>query len=239
MDVVAPGSILAGMKPRILLSLALISAPLSAQDTPERPAVAAERTLVIIETTMGAITVALETERAPVTAANFLRYADEDRFDGTVFYRAMHLDWGEPPNGLLQGGTQNDPKRILPGIPHEPTSETGLSHTNGALSMARLDPGTATGDFSIMIKDQQGLDAQPGSDDPNLAAGYAVFGYVVEGMDVVLAIHASPRDPDAGEGWMKGQMLAEPVKITDVRRLETDSDRVQATARSTADQPAS
>lgn len=208
---------------RILAPLALLAFPLSAQEEAPPPPEAVEEfetTLVVLETTMGDITVALETERAPVTAGNFLRYADEDRFDGTVFYRAMHLDWGEPPNGLLQGGTQNDPDRILGGIAHEPTSETGLSHTNGALSMARLDPGTATGDFSIMVKDQTGLDAQPDSEDPNWKAGYAVFGYVVDGMDVVLAIHDTPRDPDAGEGWMKGQMLAEPVTIVDVRRVE-------------------
>ena len=208
---------------RILAPLALLAFPLSAQEeaaSPPEPVEEFETTLVVLETTMGDITIALETERAPVTAGNFLRYADEDRFDGTVIYRAMHLDWGEPPNGLLQGGTQNDPDRILDGIAHEPTSETGLSHTNGALSMARLDPGTATGDFSIMVKDQTGLDAQPDSDDANLKAGYAVFGYVVDGMDVVLAIHDTPRDPDAGEGWMKGQMLAEPVTIVDVRRVE-------------------
>ena len=206
--------------------LALVCSSLAAQETlpPDSEAKEPESTLVVLETTMGEITVALETERAPITAGNFLRYVDEDRFDGTVFYRAMHLDWGEPPNGLLQGGTQNNPERILEGIAHEPTNETGLSHTNGALSMARLDPGTATGDFSIMIKDQTGLDAQPDSDDPNLKAGYAVFGYVVDGMDVVHAIHASPRDPEKGEGWMKGQLLAEPVTIVDVRRIETAED---------------
>lgn len=206
---------------RTFISLAALAAsPLAAQDAD--PQTVHETTLVVLETTAGDITVALETERAPITARNFLRYADEDRFDGTVFYRAMHLDWGDPPNGLIQGGTQNDPDRILDGIAHEPTDQTGLTHTDGALSMARLDPGTATGDFSIMIKDQTGLDAQPASEDPNLRAGYAVFGYVVEGLDVVRAIHASPRDPDAGEGWMKGQMLAQPVTIIDVRRVSED-----------------
>ena len=199
-------------------ALALLSSPLAAQ----APAAEAqpETALVVLETTSGDITISLEVEQAPISAANFLRYVDEDRFDGTVFYRAMHLDWGEPPNGLLQGGTQNDPERILDGIAHEPTDQTGLSHTDGALSMARLEPGTATGDFSIMIKNQTGLDAQPGSDDPDLAAGYAVFGYVVDGMDVVRAIHAMPRDPDKGEGWMKGQMLAQPVRIINARRVE-------------------
>ncbi|MBX7534147.1 peptidylprolyl isomerase [Qipengyuania sp. GH1] len=206
---------------RTFISLAALAAsPLAAQDAD--PQTVHETTLVMLETTAGDITVALETERAPLTSRNFLRYVDEDRFDGTVFYRAMHLDWGDPPNGLIQGGTQNDPDRILDGIAHEPTDQTGLTHTDGALSMARLEPGTATGDFSIMIKDQTGLDAHAASEDPNLRAGYAVFGYVVEGMDVVRAIHASPRDPEAGEGWMKGQMLAQPVTIIDVRRVSED-----------------
>ena len=198
----------------------LITSPVFAQSEPELQSREYATQLVLIETTMGDITVSIETERAPVTAANFLRYVDEDRFDGTHFYRAMHLDWGEPPNGLLQGGTQMDPDRVLDPIAHEPTSQTGLSHTNGALSMARYDPGTSTGDFSIMIKDQTGLDADPTSSDPNLQLGFAVFGYVVDGMDVVQAIHALPPDPEKGEGWMKGQLLAEPVEIVDMRRVE-------------------
>ena len=198
----------------------LITSPVFAQSEPELQSREYATQLVLIETTMGDFTVSIETERAPVTAANFLRYVDEDRFDGTHFYRAMHLDWGEPPNGLLQGGTQMDPDRVLDPIAHEPTSQTGLSHTNGALSMARYDPGTATGDFSIMIKDQTGLDADPTSSDPNLQLGFAVFGYVVDGMDVVQAIHALPPDPEKGEGWMKGQLLAEPVEIVDMRRVE-------------------
>ncbi|WP_370187923.1 peptidylprolyl isomerase [Qipengyuania sp.] len=208
----------------LLAPLALFASPLLAQEEAPGAAKTYATQLVVIETTKGDITVAIETERAPVTAANFLRYVDEDRFDGTHFYRAMHLDWGEPPNGLLQGGTQMDPERVLPPIAHEPTTETGLSHTDGALSMARYDPGSATGDFSIMIKDQTGLDANPASSDPNLQAGFAVFGHVVEGMDVVHAIHAMPPDPDKGEGWMKGQLLAQPVTIVEMRRVEAVPD---------------
>ena len=179
-----------------------------------------ETTLVIIETTMGDITVALETQRAPITAANFLRYADEDRFDGTVFYRSLSVDWGDQPNGFIQGGTQNHPDRILDPIAHEPTNETGVLHLEGALSMARFDPGTATGDFSIMLREQIGQDADPDNEDPNRQLGYAAFGYVVDGMEVVHAIHGAPIDPELGEGWMRGQMLAEPVEIVDVRRVE-------------------
>ena len=184
----------------------------------KRPFPEAASVSVVLTTELGNITIALETERAPLTAKNFLRYVDEKRFDGTVFYRAMRLDREPRPNGLLQGGTQFDPKRILPPIPHEPTTRTGLTHTHGALSMAMGAPGSANGDFSIMIEDQTGLDADPSANDPVWQNGYAVFGYVTEGMDVVAAIHATPIDPDKGEGWMKGEMLAKPVKIISARR---------------------
>ena len=192
----------------VLAALLLPSAAASAQAT----------TNVVIETELGAIVVALETERAPLTAANFLRYADEKRFDGTVFYRAMRLDWDPQPNGLIQAGTQFDPARILPPIAHEPTSQTGLKHLAGTISMARYEPGSATGDFAIMLSPQPFLDADPTSEDPERRAGFAAFGQVVEGMDVVRAIFDAPVDPDKGEGAMKGQMLAPPVKIISVRR---------------------
>ncbi|GAA5051062.1 peptidylprolyl isomerase [Erythrobacter westpacificensis] len=209
------------MLKRFVLPLSLLATPLAAQDIAEVPPEADYETRdVVLQTTMGDIVIALEMERAPITAANFLRYVEEDRFDGTVFYRAMPLDWGEQPNGLIQGGTQWDPERVLPGIEHEPTSETGLTHSRGALSMAMGEPGTANGDFSIMLGDQTGLDADPTSDDPARRAGYAVFGYVTQGMDVVEAIHALPTDPDKGEGWMRGQMLAEPVEIVEARVVE-------------------
>ena len=99
-------------------------------------------------TSLGTIVVAVETERAPVTAANFLRYVDAKRFDGTTFYRAMKLG-KDGEYGLIQGGVRGDPKRALPPIAHEPTSKTGLTHDEGAISMARTTPGTATGDFFI------------------------------------------------------------------------------------------
>lgn len=196
------------------LSLTL-AAPAVAQDAPPP---APQTQLVVLETALGDITLAIETERAPVTAANFLRYVDQHRFDGTVFYRAMRLDWGEQPNGLIQGGAQMNPKRVLPPIAHEPTTQTGLSHVAGAISMARYAPGTATGDFSIMVSDQTGLDADPNGADDDAKAGFAVFGHVVSGMDVVRKIFDQPTDPDKGEGWMKGQLLAAPVTIVHARR---------------------
>jgi peptidyl-prolyl cis-trans isomerase A (cyclophilin A) len=197
-----------------VLSLSLAS-PVAAQEAPAQP----RTDLVVLETALGDITLAIETERAPVTAANFLKYVDQHRLDGTVFYRAMRLSWGEQPNGLIQGGTQNDPKRILPPIAHEPTSQTGLRHTAGAVSMARFAPGTATGDFSIMVSDQPGLDADTNGTTDDARAGFAVFGHVVSGMDVVRKIFDEPADPNKGEGWMKGQMLAKPVAIVHARRM--------------------
>ena len=206
------GSIVAAMLHRfvvVLAALLLAPAAASAQAT----------TSVVITTDLGAIVVALETERAPLTAGNFLRYADEKRFDGTVFYRAMRLDWDPQPNGLVQGGTQFDPARILPPIAHEPTSETGVEHLAGTISMARYEPGSATGDFAIMLSPQPFLDADPASEDESRRPGFAAFGRVVEGMDVVRAIFDAPVDPEKGEGAMKGQMLAQPVTIISVRRM--------------------
>ncbi len=197
-------------------ALAAITAlPAFAQDTAPAP-----RTMEIeLQTTEGDILIALEVERAPITAGNFLRYVDQHRLDGTVFYRSMVLDWEPHPNGLIQGGTQYDPARILPPIAHERTSDTGLAHARGALSMARNAPGTATGDFSIMLQAQPSMDADPDNADPQFHDGYAVFGQVIGGMEVVERIHQAPRDPDAGEGWMKGEMLAVPVVIVRAVRV--------------------
>lgn len=185
-----------------------------------RPYPDAAHVEVVLQTTLGPITIAVETERAPVTAANFLRYVDEKRFDGVTFYRAMDLGGPRQPSGLVQAGVTGNPKRVLPKIAHEPTSATGLNHTHGAVSMAMMAPGDADGDFFIMIEDQTGFDADPAATDPGWQAGYAAFGYVTDGMDVVAAILAAPRDPVRGEGLMKGQLLANEVTITSARRVE-------------------
>ena len=183
---------------------------------PPRPLAAVERVALVTE--LGTVELALDWAHAPISTANFLRYVDAKRFDGLTFYRAMHLAWGDQPNGLLQGGLR-DPRRLFPPIAHEPTSQTGLSHKAGAISMARNAPGTATADFSIMLSDLTGLDADPKSSDPEAQAGYAVFGKVTAGMDVVRKIWESPISPTLGEGGMRGQMLEAPVKILTARRL--------------------
>jgi cyclophilin family peptidyl-prolyl cis-trans isomerase len=188
-----------------------------------RPYPEAASVTVVLETELGPVTIVLETERAPVTAGNFLRYVDEKRLDGTTFYRAMELEGEGKPSGIVQGGTRGDPARVLPKIAFEPTTATGLTHAHGALSMAMAAPGDADGDFFIMIEDQKGFDADPTASDPAWAAGYAAFGYVTDGMGIVAKVLAAPRDAQAGEGVMKGQMLKPEVKIITARRAAATS----------------
>jgi peptidyl-prolyl cis-trans isomerase A (cyclophilin A) len=168
---------------------------------------------VAIDTSLGRIVVALDRAHAPITTANFLHYVDTHRFDGQNFYRAMHVGDG----GLIQGGVTTDARKLFPPIAHEPTTQTGLHNVAGAISMANAGPGTAKSDFFILLSDMQGLDANgPGGD----ANGFAAFGRVTEGMDVVKKIFDSPVSPTKGEGAMKGQMLDPQVKILKAARLK-------------------
>jgi len=186
--------------------------PPSTPAAPAPPARVYQTVPVILTTSMGPITIAVEVERAPLTAANFLRYVDQKRLDGTVFYRAFTFAPNFPDVGMIQGGTQNDPKRILKPVAHEPTTQTGLTHDNGAVSLAQGGPGTGTADFFIIIGDMKALDAKPG--DP----GFAVFGHVTQGMDLVRAIAVAPRSATKGIGAMKGQMLEPTITIATARR---------------------
>jgi peptidyl-prolyl cis-trans isomerase A (cyclophilin A) len=196
----------------LLLSALLLASPALAQE-PEPPAPPPPRTETVrLETPAGPILLAIEVERAPKTAANFLRYVREKRLDGTSFYRALKLT-PDGSYGLIQFGLKGDPKRALPPIAHEPTSSTGLTHGPGALSMARAAPGTAQADMFIIIGGLPSLDANPAERNE----GYAVFGRVVEGMETVTAILNAPTDPNAGEGAMKGQMIAKPIPLTSAR----------------------
>lgn len=171
---------------------------------------------VALKTTKGVITIDLNVGKAPITARNFLHYVDTRRFDHSTFYRAAHTE-GAPEIGLLQGGLRGDPAKVFKPIAHESTAKTGLTHKDGAVSMACRAPGTATADFFICVGDQQSLDADPTATPPR--PGFAVFGQVVDGMDVVRAIRELPTSKTAGGAAMRGEMLSPPVPILTARRV--------------------
>lgn len=160
---------------------------------------------VSLRTSAGTILVELDARRAPVTTANFLRYVDQRKLDGTSFYR-----------GFVQGGSRRPYVFQLPPIAHEPTTRTGLRHVDGTISMARTAPGTARSNFFITVGANPSMDANPAKPGDN--AGFAAFGRVVGGMDVVRRILAVPTIANAGRGAMRGQMMARPVAILTARR---------------------
>jgi peptidyl-prolyl cis-trans isomerase A (cyclophilin A) len=166
---------------------------------------------VLIRTEKGDIIVEVDTVRAPVTSANFLRYVDAGLYDGSTFHRTVTMA-NQPDNAVrievIQGG-QLPGAREFPPIAHETTAVIGLRHVDGALSMARDKPGTATSSFFICVNDQPELDFG-GKRNPD-GQGFAAFGRVVQGMDVVRAIQALPA---------RGQQLSPPVKIITVRRMD-------------------
>jgi peptidyl-prolyl cis-trans isomerase A (cyclophilin A) len=194
---------------------ALLAASLTLAAAPKAWAAGAGLVRVVLKTTKGAITVDLEAARAPITTRNFLRYVDLGRFDGSAFYRAARVA-GAPQLGVVEGGLREDPAKLLRPIPHESTLMTGLSHKDGTISMARHAPGTATADFFICVGDQPSFDADAPTHDAQ--GGYAAFGQVVEGMELVRAILAMPTSPYARIAEMKGQMLDPPVPILTARR---------------------
>ena len=167
-------------------------------------------TIVIIQTEVGDIEVELDL-RAPNTVANFLRYVDGKFYDGGRFHRTVTKD-NQPDNKVkievIQGGINPDKsKDEYKPIKLERTRDTKLSHKDGTISMARDGPDTATSDFFFCIGDQPELDFG-GKRNPD-GQGFAAFGRVVRGMDVVKKIQAAPA---------KGQALTPPVKILSARR---------------------
>ena len=193
------------------LVLSLQAAPTPVPNPAPTPPVTVR---VALDTAEGRIVLELDKTHAPITTANFLKYVDQKRLDGIGFYRTAK---GGPGFGFVQFGVQNAPKRVLPPIKHEPTTQTGIKHLSGTISVARYAPGTASGDFTIMVGDQPALDANPAAPGDNL--GYAAFGHVVDGMDVITRILDSSTSATAGEGVMKGQMIVPPILIRTARRL--------------------
>ena len=176
--------------------------------------VAAQLPLVRITTTLGDIDVESDTVRAPATAANFLRYVDGGMYAGGRFHRTVTTSPDNQPGktvkiDVIQAGLDSARFRDFDPIPLERTSSTGLRHVDGAISMARDGPDTATSDFFICVGAQPELDFEGGRNPDG--QGFAAFGKVVRGMDVVRRIHASRAE---------GQSLVPPVRIERVRRLE-------------------
>jgi peptidyl-prolyl cis-trans isomerase A (cyclophilin A) len=194
---------LTGAALAIVLPLALCSFALCAG--------AQSSTRVVLQTELGEIEVEVDTRRAPATSANFLKYVDGRFYDGGLFHRTVKPD-NQPDNPVrievVQAGI--NPARSageFSAIPLERTRDTGITHEDGTVSMARLGPDTATSDFFICIGDQPSLDFG-GKRNPD-GQGFAAFGRVVRGMDVVRKIQAAPAD---------GQKLTPPVKILSAKR---------------------
>lgn len=165
---------------------------------------------VVFSTDLGDFEVAVDTERAPITAANFLRYVDGGFYNGGVFHRTVKRDNQPGKNVLIevvQAGANPGSVAGFPAITLERTNKTGIIHRNGTISMARDAADTATSDFFICINDQPQLDFG-GKRNPD-GQGFAAFGNVVSGMDVIRKIQASP---------VEGQNLTPPVRILSAHR---------------------
>jgi peptidyl-prolyl cis-trans isomerase A (cyclophilin A) len=167
--------------------------------------------IIIIRTEMGDITVELFAEKAPITVSNFLRYIDSSLFDNACFYRVVNAN-NQPKDSIriavIQGGRWQNEDKSFPPIVHETTKMTGIMHKNGMISMARSEPGTATSEFFICIGDQPELDF--GGKRNKDGQGFAAFGKVIKGFDVVNKIYKT----DA-----PGQYLEKKVVINKISRI--------------------
>ncbi len=168
---------------------------------------------VLIKTELGDITVEIYEKEAPITANNFLKYVDAGLFNGATFYRVVAMD-NQPDNDIkievIQGGLgYTEGRETYPPIEHETTEKSGILHRGGVISMARLQPGTASSEFFICVGDQPELDFG-GKRNPD-GQGFAAFGKVVAGMNVVRKIHQQSAN---------GQMLNPRIKILDIVRVE-------------------
>jgi peptidyl-prolyl cis-trans isomerase A (cyclophilin A) len=174
---------------------------------------AGARPVIAIDTSLGTIRAELYPDRAPATVANFLRYVDAHFFDGTAFYRTVTTRPDNQPDktiklDVIQGGADDKRPGYAP-IALERTSVTGVAHLDGAISMARDGPDTATSEFFICVGDQKELDFG-GRRNPD-GQGFAAFGKVIEGMDVVRRIHDAP---------VTAERLTPPIAILRITRAQ-------------------
>lgn len=176
---------------------------------------------VRVETELGEIVLELDAKRAPNTTANFLKYVDAGHYDGGTFHRTVKMN-NQPESAVkievIQAGVATDKaKQGFPALPLERTSVTGILHKDGVVSMARGTPDSATSGWFITINDQPSLDFG-GARNPD-GQGFAAFGRVVSGMDVVRKIQASPSSTNMSTN-AEAQRLTPPIKIVKVSRLK-------------------
>lgn len=190
-----------------VLALALLLAACAATGDDGRPN-------VVLETELGEIEIEVHLDTAPISGGDFMQYVDLGLYEDEGFYRVVRADndprgWGM---SLIQGGVIGEDFET-PLIAHERTTETGLSNTRGVVSIARDAPGTGSaGFFFINIADNSFLDTG-GERNPD-GEGYATFGTVVRGMDVVEAIQAGDANGESAEAVTANQYLTNPVMIT-------------------------
>jgi len=195
---------------QILPAILLLATWLNACSTPDPNG----NPRVEIATQHGDIVVELFIKQAPQTVTAFLRYVDSGYYSKASFYRVLNDEnqpMNAPKSNLVQGGiwkTRYSLSAALPGIPHETTQQTGILHTDGTISMARTEPGTANTEFFICIGNQPGFNFG-GENNPD-GQGYAAFGRVVKGMDVVKSIYHAPE---------YDQAFDPPVAIFGIKRL--------------------
>lgn len=182
----------------LIMALILVQCQSSKNENPQ----------VVISTNYGDIEIELYPQKAPKTVAAFLSYIDSGYYQKSAFYRVLLTKGMAGDNyGLIQGGTWQSNNIIVPGIPHESTKQSGLSHTTGTVSMARTKPGTAGTEFFICIGDQRQFDY--GNEQNGDREGFAAFGKVIKGMKVVREIQKQPS---------QGESLTPVVKIISFRR---------------------
>jgi peptidyl-prolyl cis-trans isomerase A (cyclophilin A) len=166
-----------------------------------------------ISTSFGNVEAELFPDKAPKTVAAFLSYVDSGFYKNSSFYRVLYVEAmaSDYNTGVIQGGiwqSKNAKAVSLPGIEHESPGQTGLSHTTGTLSLARLKPGTANSEFFICVGDQREYDSSKNFNPDGL--GFAAFGRVVSGMEIVRKIHSQRAE---------GQLFMQPVVIQNIERL--------------------
>jgi peptidyl-prolyl cis-trans isomerase A (cyclophilin A) len=204
----------------LVMFAVVMSAPASMQEQSKPSAAGADGVRVRVETELGDIVVEVDTKRVPVTSANFLKYVDAGHYDGGSWHRTVRMD-NQPESTVkievIQAGVNPDKaKDGFPPIALERTNRTGILHKDGVISMARGAPDSATSGWFICINDQPSLDFG-GNRNPD-GQGFAAFGRVISGTDVVRKIQIAPSSDNRTTNT-EAQRLTPPIKILKVSRI--------------------